>query len=145
MTHNIPDLIKALEFDNLLSSGAVMDTLIALIERGPLEDGDVPSKNGRDTLIARGFAQRVVVKRQDGFTAATIKGAALYRYAFGNGDTLKQAAERRVAERVISSVRTLTLKPANESAHAECVHCTNVHQCKMLRGCAYHHDVNLWG
>lgn len=128
----------------LLRSGAVMDTLIALIENGPLEDGDVPSKNGRDTLIEQGCAQRVVVKGDDGYTAATLKGAALYRWASDNVDTLKQAKERRIAIRAINDARIIKLKPANESAHAECTYCTNVHLCKSERSCATH-GINLWG
>lgn len=34
-------------------TGAEKDTLIALVEQGPLWDGDVPSKVGRDALIAQ--------------------------------------------------------------------------------------------
>jgi hypothetical protein len=41
--------------------GAELDTLIALVEHGPLWDGDLPSKTGRDCLIERGLAVRVVL------------------------------------------------------------------------------------
>lgn len=39
-------------------SGAEVDVLKALADRGPLEDGDIPSKEGRDGLVERGFAER---------------------------------------------------------------------------------------
>ena len=46
-------------------TGAEKDTLIALVEQGPLWDGDVPSKHGRDLLLAHGLAVRVVVKGEE--------------------------------------------------------------------------------
>lgn len=39
-------------------SGAEIDTLRCLFARGPTQDGDLPSKSGRDALIDRGFAER---------------------------------------------------------------------------------------
>jgi hypothetical protein len=136
---------NAKEYASLVANGAVLDTLVALIERGPLDDGSVPSKRGRDTLIAHGCAQRVIMRSEDGYTAATLKGADLYRYAFGNADTLKQAAERRTAERAIANARTIQLKQASVTTHAECTHCTNVRLCKAEHGCAAYHGINLWG
>ena len=55
-------------------TGAEKDTLIALVEAGPLWDGDVPSKAGRDALIASGLAARVIVRGEDGWQAATYAG-----------------------------------------------------------------------
>lgn len=144
MTHYLPEPDQAEEFNKLLASGAVVDTLIGLIENGPLEDGDVPSKNGRDQLIDQGCAQRIVVRGSDGFTAATLKGAALYRWAFDNADTLKQAKERRIALRAINSARAIKLKPISESAHVQCTNCTTLRDCKSARSCATH-GINLWG
>ena len=60
-------------------NGAQLDTLIGLVERGPLWDGDVPSKSGRDDLIDMGLAVRVVAKGADGYTAATYKGRDAYK------------------------------------------------------------------
>ena len=60
-------------------TGAEKDTLIALVEQGPLWDGDVPSKTGRDSLLARGLAVRVVVKGEDGWQAATYAGRDAYK------------------------------------------------------------------
>lgn len=39
-------------------TGAEKDVLLALGSRGALADGDVPSKEGRDGLIAKGYAER---------------------------------------------------------------------------------------
>jgi Kef-type K+ transport system membrane component KefB len=57
-------------------TGAEIDTLTALVNRGPLGDGDVPSKAGRDSLVKRGFADRTII---DGvsLTYATHKGHVL--------------------------------------------------------------------
>ncbi|TFW15942.1 hypothetical protein [Duganella callida] len=60
--------------DALELTGAEIDTLIALIERGPLQHGEEPSKSGRDSLIQRGLAVSIVHKLEDGWTAATLAG-----------------------------------------------------------------------
>lgn len=87
-------------------TGAEIDTLIAMIERGPLEDGDVPSKNGRDSLIERGFAVRIVIKMQDGYTAATYAGRDAYKQRYGtslggSADTMREAYANRMAARAL--------------------------------------------
>lgn len=74
--------------------GFCLDTLIALIERGPCWDGDVPSKAGRNDLIDNGYAIRVVHNGNDGYTAATYKGRDLYNSYYG-GDTLSQSMANR--------------------------------------------------
>ena len=79
------------------------DTLVALVENGPLEDGDVPSKSERDMLIKAELANRVIVKGQDGFTAATYKAASVYRYHFGKSDTIAEAKAFRQAKRAVTS------------------------------------------
>lgn len=55
-------------------NGAEAETLTALVEQGPLWDGDLPSKSGRDGLLQKGYAVRIVVKGQDGYQAATYAG-----------------------------------------------------------------------
>lgn len=55
--------------------GGEIDTLIAAHNHGPLFDGDVPSKSGRDSLLASHCIAKVVVKGEDGFNACTHKGA----------------------------------------------------------------------
>lgn len=73
------------------------DTLIALIERGPLFDGDVPSKVERDELLESGLAVRVVVSGEDGFTAATYSGRDAYTKMY-SGSTVAEAIKNRKSE-----------------------------------------------
>jgi len=88
-------------------AGAEKDTLIALVEQGPLWDGDVPSKAGRDALIAQGLAVRVVVKGEDGWQAATYAGRDAYKALYpgpdGAADTIKEAKVNRTMHRAIAS------------------------------------------
>lgn len=79
-------------------SGAQIDTLIGLVERGPLWDGDVPSKSGRDDLIAAGLAVRIVAAGDDGYTAATYAGRDAYK-AMYEADTVREAMAIRQARR----------------------------------------------
>ena len=53
-------------------SGAAWDTLWAMFKRGPLHDGDMPSKTGRDWLVEQGFAER-----GDGYNWLTRSGVLL--------------------------------------------------------------------
>lgn len=77
-------------------TGAETDTLIAMIECGPLEDGDVPSKAGRDSLIERGLAMRV--QAIDYWrVAATHAGIEAYKAMFGPAETLREAQANRKA------------------------------------------------
>lgn len=88
-------------------TGAEKDTLIALVERGPLWDGDVPSKIGRDYLLSQGFAVRIVVKGEDGWQAATYAGRDAYKVLFpgpdGPADTINEAKVNRMARNAINS------------------------------------------
>lgn len=79
-------------------SGGELDTLIALVERGPVEDGDIPSKVGRDKLLSLGFAIQTAVKGQYGFQVATPKGIDAYTRYF-EAETIGQAIEKRKAAR----------------------------------------------
>lgn len=92
-------------------SGGEVDTLIALVEYGPLGDGDVPSKAARDELIRRGLAVRVVVKAHDGFTAATYQGREAYTARYG-GDTLTEAQWNRMV------LRPYQWQPGEQPNHA---------------------------
>lgn len=87
-------------------TGSEIDTLVALVECGPLWDGDLPSKTGRDALIAQGLAVRVVVKGEDGWQAATYAGRDAYRALFpgpdGPAETIRQAKINRQVRRAIS-------------------------------------------
>ena len=86
----------------LMESGGNLDTLIALVENGPLFDGDVPSKNSRDILIAAGLATRVVVKGEDGYTASTYAGRDVYLRHY-ESDTIQEAMNKRKIKRQASA------------------------------------------
>lgn len=73
---NLEIISDCIEFDCKLT---VTDTLYGMLERGPLYDGDVCSKQERDRLLEKGYCAKVVVKGQDGFNACTYKGQRLYR------------------------------------------------------------------
>lgn len=75
-------------------TGGEFDTLIALIENGPLEDGDVPSKSGRDGLLDKGFAVKMIKDGQDGYQAASYAGADYYKRYYGKR-TLREAIAYR--------------------------------------------------
>jgi hypothetical protein len=60
-------------------NSAERDTLRALVERGPVYDGDLPSKTGRDSLLANGLAVQVAHQGEDGFQAATLEGLELWK------------------------------------------------------------------
>lgn len=96
-------------------NGAELETLIALVERGPLWDGDVPSKSGRDALILQGLAARIVVRGEDGWQAATYAGREAYKAAFpgpdGPADTIKEARINRLTQRAINSASASGAKP----------------------------------
>lgn len=59
-------------------TSAERDVIRATFYNGPLYDGDIPSKTGRDSLLSKGFITKVVVKGEDGFNACTSKGAYAY-------------------------------------------------------------------
>jgi hypothetical protein len=60
--------------------GNARDTLTCLCKYGPTYDGDVPSQAGRDYLLARKMAAKIVLRDcTDGFQAATYLGAAVWR------------------------------------------------------------------
>lgn len=90
-------------------SGAEAETLVALVEHGPLWDGDVPSKSGRDGLLQKGLAVRIVVKGEDGYQAATYVGRDAYKARYPSADspadTMTEARVNRVAARAINSAK----------------------------------------
>ncbi len=56
-------------------SSAAVETLRAAFKDGPLFDGDVPSKCGRDELLEHGLVAMVINEGGWGFNACTYKGA----------------------------------------------------------------------
>lgn len=55
------------------------DCIRAAYLNGPIDDGDVPSKSGRDALLDSGYISKVVVKGEQGFNACTYKGSSAYK------------------------------------------------------------------
>lgn len=84
-------------------TGAEIDTLVALVESGPLEDGDVPSKSGRDDLIHKGLAAKIMVNGRDGYQAATYAGRDAYCKHYGES-TVAHAKARRLARRALNNL-----------------------------------------
>ena len=60
-------------------NGAERECIRAAYKHGPLFDGDVPSKSGRDSLVNKGYMARIVVKGKNGYNACTYKGAWAYK------------------------------------------------------------------
>lgn len=81
-------------------TGAEIDTLVALIERGPLRDGGLPSKVGRNGLIALGFAAQVVIDQDYMQWAATAKGLEWYLERY-KADNIKDGRTNRIAGTIL--------------------------------------------
>jgi hypothetical protein len=75
--------------------GNALDTLIAMVERGPLKSGDIPSKAGRSTLLEIGYAAQVAHTDGEWVCAATPKGVDAYIARYG-GKTLDEAKQARL-------------------------------------------------
>ena len=94
-------------------NGGELDTLVALVEQGPVWDGDVPSKSGRNSLIQMvvdncRLASRVIVKGEQGYTAATYIGSDLYKAQFVDDPhtcTVTEAKAARLTRRVIACAK----------------------------------------
>lgn len=63
---------------SLLNAGE-RDTLICLVEQGPVWDGDVPSKSARDSLLEMGLAHKAVAQGAQGYQVANYRGWAVWR------------------------------------------------------------------
>lgn len=84
-----------IDVTELMKSGSGwVDTLVALIENGPVDDGNIPSKLGRNVLIQHGYASYVIINRKEAGAVATYKGALLYRQLL-NCDYLEDAIRLR--------------------------------------------------
>lgn len=75
-------------------TGAALDTLVALIEKGPLDSGDLPSKIGRDELLKSGLAYQIIAKKEQGYVAASYQGLMEYLDYF-EVDTIEHAIFNR--------------------------------------------------
>ena len=102
-----------IEYWNALSeislTGAAIDTLIALVENGPLEDGDVPSKSGRNELLSLrvcGYTvvDKIICNSKDGYQAATYVGRDLYKTLLLNdpfNGNINEAKSNRLANELL--------------------------------------------
>jgi hypothetical protein len=69
-------------------SGAARETLTCLCKNGPTYDGSVPSKSGRDELLQKKLAAKIVLANCDfGYQAATYLGCHVWK----SGTALKAA------------------------------------------------------
>lgn len=60
-------------------NGGERDCIYVAFKSGPLFDGDVPCKSGRNSLIQKGYMAKIVVNGEDGYNACTNKGAWAFR------------------------------------------------------------------
>lgn len=72
------------------------ETIIVLIEQGPVDDGDLPSKAARDSLLHHGFACKAIVHQEEAGNLATYRGRELYKQLV-DAPTLKEAIAKRRA------------------------------------------------
>ena len=74
-------------------SGGAKETLLKLRNKGPIWDGDVPSKSGRDELLDCDAAAKVVVRGEQGYQACTYKGWDLAKVvdAIGRSSEVKSS------------------------------------------------------
>ena len=76
-------------------SGAEIDTLIAIVERGPLRDGGLPSKVGRNGLLSSGLIAQVVIDKDYWFYAATPSGLEWYLTRY-KADNIRDGKDNRI-------------------------------------------------
>ena len=140
-------------YRNLLGilNGGVLDTLVALVENGPVWAGDLPSKSGRDMLVQSGLAIPTVARTKengwgDGYTAVTFLGAELYKRYYGNSTTINEARMHRVATSVVRASHAIQLRVQDKlSVLPHCTNCVDPHICVNRKGCEAHAMINLWG
>jgi hypothetical protein len=90
--------------------GAALETLVALVEGGPLSDGHLPSKRGRDYLFALGLAYRIVAVTpehgwSDSYQAAVGLGRDVYNYIHGKSSSMREAKAFRLAQIAIKRMK----------------------------------------
>ena len=76
------------------------DSFRALMRRGPVWDGDIPSKTGRDELLTLGLAVRCCVTSEQGYTALSYLGGRFCRF-LGLDDNV--CAEKKLTNSEIGS------------------------------------------
>lgn len=88
-------------------TSAELDTLVALVEHGPLLSGEIPSAAGRFDLVKRGFAFQTLVRGEEGYWAVTNAGVQAYKQRYGMAGfdveiTLAEAKAGRQAQKSIN-------------------------------------------
>ena len=93
----------ALRFTNdLIAKGdftlspELLETLVQIVEEGPVWDGDIIAPSLRNDLLKAGLVVRVPVKGEEGFSAASHAGKLLYLKLFA-ADTIPEAIAKRKA------------------------------------------------
>ena len=76
-------------------TGAEIATLVAAVERGPLRAGGLPSKVGRDGLLALRFIAEVVIDKDYWYYAATPKGLEWYLKRY-KAENIRDARDNRI-------------------------------------------------
>lgn len=69
----------SIKFKEYLSRNIIHDVLHNLFLKGPVYDGDICSKSGRDTLLDHGYCVKVIVKGEQGYNALNYKGGKLLK------------------------------------------------------------------
>jgi hypothetical protein len=124
-----------------------LETLVILVERGPLSAGSLLLDSATQMLISYGLAVPVIFQSCDGYYAATYEGRDLYKHLYG-GDTVEQGRQRRLALSRAASARTIQIASADQSISTT-PHCTScsveqLGRCMKLNMCAAHR-VHIWG
>lgn len=70
-------MVKSKSKSTVPLSAVQIETLRAIHDRGPLYDGDVPSKAIRDELLEMDLIEKVVVGGEQGFQACTYFGSSV--------------------------------------------------------------------
>ncbi len=78
-------------YDTSLLMPGWVETIIKLVEGGPVDDGDFPSKAARNSLIQYGYAQYVILNGDQAGCVATYKGGYLYCQLLDQGCRVKEA------------------------------------------------------
>ena len=92
-------------FEHVVKNSSMLDTLVAVVERGPVWESDLPPGVGVSELLALGIAFRTLVRGEDGFVGATYRGRDLYNHYFGKSDTVEQAKAFRLARRAMINMK----------------------------------------
>lgn len=86
---------------DLVFDGNQIDTLVQLVEDGPLEETNVHSRAAVGDLILAGLAVKIVIDGERGYVAATAVGATIYCNRIVGVEQLERAVQTRKKRGVI--------------------------------------------